>query len=143
PTKLQIVQAHKGVVRWSVVATGRSCHSSAPEKGVNAIYRMGRLLVAIEEFAEELRLKRKDAVLGPPTLSVGRIEGGTSVNTVPDLCRIEVDRRVIPGEVPERVLEELLAQVRSRPEIDFPVEASQPWFHMPALGSKGSENLVD
>ena len=41
---------------------------------------------------------RRDPLLGPPTLSVGRIEGGTSVNTVPDRCRIEIDRRLIPGE---------------------------------------------
>ena len=35
---------------------------------------------------------------GPPTFSVGRIEGGISVNTVPDECVIEIDRRMIPGE---------------------------------------------
>src|SRR5262245_56454576 len=50
PTQLQIVHAHKGVVRWHVHTPGRSCHSSSPEKGVNAIYRMGRLLAAIERY---------------------------------------------------------------------------------------------
>src|SRR5262249_5975023 len=55
PTGLDIVHAHKGAVRWYLKTTGRSCHSSAPEKGVNAIYRMGRLLVAVEQFAEWLR----------------------------------------------------------------------------------------
>ena len=39
-----------------------------------------------------------DPILGPPSLSVGRIEGGQSVNVVPDWCEIEVDRRLIPGE---------------------------------------------
>ena len=43
PTSLNIVHAHKGVVRWHMVTTGRSCHSSAPEQGVNAIYRMGQI----------------------------------------------------------------------------------------------------
>ena len=42
-------------------------------------------------------------VLGPPSLSVGRIEGGQSVNVVPDWCEIEVDRRVIPGETAGRL----------------------------------------
>ncbi len=98
PTNLRIVKAHKGVCRWHVLTPGRSCHSSAPELGVNAIYRMGRLLGGIERYATELRASRSDPLLGPPTLSVGRIEGGTSVNTVPDRCRIEVDRRLIPGE---------------------------------------------
>src|SRR5262245_691405 len=40
PTQLKIVHAHKGVVRWHLSTPGRSCHSSCPEQGVNAIYRM-------------------------------------------------------------------------------------------------------
>src|SRR5262245_26642828 len=100
PTQLDIVVAHKGITRWHLAVAGRSCHSSAPEQGVNAIYLMARLLTGIEKYAEKLRASRRDPLLGPPTLSVGRIEGGTSVNTVPDFCRIEVDRRLIPGEDP-------------------------------------------
>jgi acetylornithine deacetylase len=142
PTKLQIVKAHKGVVRWNVVATGRSCHSSSPEKGVNAIYRMGRLLVAIEEFAEELRRKRTDPLLGPATLSVGMIEGGTSVNTVPDRCRIEVDRRVIPGEDPLAAPGELDEFLRKRAGIELPYELEPAWLAAPALSPEGSGDLI-
>ena len=47
PTQLQIVNAHKGAARWHMHTAGRSCHSSSPEQGINAIYRMGRLLVGI------------------------------------------------------------------------------------------------
>src|SRR5262245_58980090 len=54
PTQLNIVHAHKGAVRWHIVARGRSCHSSAPQQGINAVYRMGRLLVGIDEFAQSL-----------------------------------------------------------------------------------------
>src|SRR5207302_3651134 len=94
PTGLQIVHAHKGVVRWHLSTAGRSCHSSTPEQGVNAIYRMGPVLSAVARYADKLRGSRSHPRLGPPTLSVGRIEGGTSVNTVPDRCRIEIDRRL-------------------------------------------------
>src|SRR6202011_6017294 len=101
---------------------GRSCHSSTPELGVNAIYRMGRVLAGIERYADELRASRSDPLLGPPTLSVGRIEGGTSVNTVPDRCRIEVDRRLIPGEDAQAAPGQLLAFLQQEAKIDFPVE---------------------
>src|SRR5689334_13311524 len=67
PTQLKIVNAHKGVVRWHLSTPGRSCHSSSPELGVNAIYRMGRLLVGVERYAERLRASRADPRLGPPT----------------------------------------------------------------------------
>src|SRR5207248_9894592 len=50
PTQLRVVHAHKGVVRWHLATRGRSCHSSRPELGVNAIYRMARLLPLVERF---------------------------------------------------------------------------------------------
>jgi len=46
PTRLQVVVAHKGLVRWKVRTTGRSCHSARPSDGVNAVYRMAPVLVA-------------------------------------------------------------------------------------------------
>jgi acetylornithine deacetylase len=98
PTQMRIVDAHKGVVRWDLSTVGRSCHSSRPDLGINAIYHMGEVLTLVRDYAEELRASRGDARLGPPTLSVGRVEGGSSVNTVPDRCRVEIDRRLVPGE---------------------------------------------
>jgi acetylornithine deacetylase len=142
PTGLTIVNAHKGVVRWHVHTAGRSCHSSSPEQGVNAIYRMGKLLVGIEQYAAQLRASRTDPLLGPPTMSVGRIEGGVSVNVVPDRCRIEVDRRVITGEDPYRAPEDLNRFLRGLAGVDFPFEADPPWMCKPALSPRGSEQVI-
>src|SRR6266849_6043262 len=145
PTSLRIVHTHKGAVRWHVATPGRACHSSSPEQGVNAIYRMGRLLTAIEGYAAELRASKTDPYLGPPTLSVGRIEGGTSVNTVPDRCRIEVDRRLIPGEDSQSALNEFAASVRKEGRVDFPFECSEPWINLPPLpwdGPPGKEEFL-
>jgi acetylornithine deacetylase len=142
PTGLDIVHAHKGVVRWHVSTPGRSCHSSSPEQGVNAIYRMGRLLVGIERYAERLRAGPADPLLGPPTLSVGRIEGGTSVNTVPDSCRIEVDRRLLPGEDPRAAPAHLAEFLRAEAGVDFPFSCAEPWMSKAALGPEGTEELV-
>jgi acetylornithine deacetylase len=142
PTQLDIVHAHKGVVRWYLSTSGRSCHSSAPEQGQNAIYRMGQALVAIEKYAGRLRTSRTDPLLGPPTLSVGRIEGGNSVNTVPDHCRIEIDRRIIPGEDPLAAPGQLTAFLRQELGNDFPFTCSDPWMSMAALSPIGSEDLA-
>ncbi len=142
PTRLQIIKAHKGAVRWELFTSGRSCHSSRPEQGVNAIYHMGRLLVAVQRYADQLRQSRIDPLLGPPTLSVGRIDGGTSVNTVPDRCRVEVDRRLLPGEDAEEVGRHFSAFLSEQPDIDFPFELSAPWISMAALAPDGSDDLV-
>jgi acetylornithine deacetylase len=142
PTQLRIVDTHKGAVRWDLLTTGRSCHSSRPELGVNAIYRMAALLPHVERYAEELRGSRSDPRLGPPTLSVGRIEGGTSVNTVPDRCRVEIDRRMLPGENAAAALEHLHEYLRRHADPGLEFTFSSPWLSAPALSSAGSEKLV-
>ncbi len=99
PTLLDVVVAHKGVVRWRCHSEGKAAHSSMPHLGDNAFYRMAKVLAAIERYAKEETLKLGEhALVGRPTLSVGLINGGISVNTVPDHCTIEIDRRVLPGE---------------------------------------------
>jgi len=142
PTSLDIVNAHKGVVRWHLKTSGRACHSSNPDLGVNAIYRMGHVLIGIEQFAAELKQSRSDPLLGPPTISVGRIEGGISVNTVPDECTIEIDRRVVSGEDPARAPAELQAFLQRQLEPEVPVHCDPPWMCKQALGPEGSVEAV-
>jgi acetylornithine deacetylase/succinyl-diaminopimelate desuccinylase-like protein len=119
------------VVRWVIETPGRACHSSRPENGVSAIYRMGRLLTAIEAYATDLHARTPDTLLGPRTISVGRILGGVSVNTVPDLCRIDVDRRLIPGETAEECGRDLESFLKNFRGVDFPFslkESHAPCF---------------
>jgi acetylornithine deacetylase len=142
PTGLEIVNAHKGCARWHLTTAGRSCHSSRPELGVNAIYRMAALLPDVDRYAQELQASRTDPVLGPATLSVGRIEGGTSVNTVPDHCRVEIDRRLLPGEDPRAASGELAAYLLQRAGGHVPFESTEPWLSAPALSPAGSAELV-
>jgi acetylornithine deacetylase len=141
PTKLQIVDAHKSAVRWHITTTGRSCHSSRPDQGINAIYRMAGLLVALQQYAEWLQTSPPHPRLGPPTLSVGIVEGGTSVNTVPDRCRIEIDRRFIPGEDAADIQCQVSDYLRrTGPEIPF--ECSEPRIGAQPLSPERSGELV-
>ncbi|MBI3411823.1 MAG: M20 family metallopeptidase [Planctomycetes bacterium] len=141
PTGLDIVLAHKGVARWYVTTAGRACHSSSPEQGVNAIYCMSRIMPAIESYAEKLRKSANDALLGPATLSVGRIEGGTSVNTVPDRCRIEVDRRLVRGERPEDARCDFVGALEA--QVDESFECSKLHQGKMALDPTGADELID
>src|SRR5205085_3379903 len=142
PTLLNIVRAHKGVVRWQVETPGRACHSSRPEQGVSAIYRMARLVAAIESYGERLRAQPPDPLLGPRTISVGRITGGVSPNTVPDSCRADVDRRLLPGETFETATADLEAFLRARPDVDFPFTLRQSAPGCAPLSPEPSAELV-
>jgi len=103
PTSLRAVIAHKGVLRWRIVARGRAAHSSKPHLGVNAIAHMARVVLALEEDHARLAAQ-PHPLLGPATCNVGVIRGGVQVNFVPDECAIEIDRRLLPGERAEAVL---------------------------------------
>jgi len=138
PTGLDLVHSHKGALRWKIRTKGVACHSSAPHLGVNAIYRMGPVVALLEKFAATLAASKPDPILGPPTLSVGRIEGGQSVNVVPDWCEIEVDRRLIPGEDATTCLETVRELVQGLFEATESLEMSQPWVHMPALSPQAA-----
>jgi acetylornithine deacetylase len=133
PTRLDIVHRHKGAVRWKIRVKGVACHSSTPTLGVNAIYRMADVVHALSEYAEALGRVRPDPILGPPSLSVGRIEGGQSVNVVPDWCEIEIDRRVIPGEVTSDCLTHVRSFLREKLGDRVDWEFLPPWVNMPPL----------
>jgi len=128
PTGLDIVVAHKGVVRWKVRTRGRSTHSSQPEEGVNAIYRMAPVLSVLERYATQELRGAPHPLLGGPTLSVGLIEGGQTVNTVPDFCEIQIDRRTLPGEDAEEVMADVRSYLDAAAEIDFDLEIEPPFL---------------
>jgi acetylornithine deacetylase len=141
PTELNVVVAHKGVLRFRITTQGRACHSSDPSQGVNAIYRMAKVLALLERQADELGdHPAPHPLLGPPTLSVGRIEGGSSVNIVPDSCRIEIDRRLVPGESVMRVMGALQAMIEQEvPE----ARCEPPWLSCPALASDRNRFMAE
>lgn len=127
PTDLDIVVAHRGATRWKIRTKGRACHSSRPQEGVNAIYKMAHVLHCLEQYAEALPTMRPPHPLcGPSTISVGRIEGGLSVNTVPDECTIEIDRRGIPGEDGLTIRDQVGEYLHRRLDVDF--EMLPPWI---------------
>jgi acetylornithine deacetylase len=125
PTDLRTAVATKGVLRWRIATRGVAAHSSKPHLGVNAIYLMAGILARLE--AENERLAgREHPLVGPATLSVGVIQGGTQINIVPEHCVIEVDRRLIPGEDPQTVFEQYAGDLEAeceRPMLsEFPLD---------------------
>lgn len=99
--------AHKGVLRATVRATGRSVHATNPDRGVNAITAMARAVLALDAYHVSLR-SRIHPQAGSPTCNVGVIRGGSTANAVPDSCTVQLDRRMIPREDPLVVQQELI-----------------------------------
>ena len=104
PTNLSIGVWHKGTTRFAIETTGRSCHSSMPERGDNAIDRMA---IVLSRIAGRVRpaiaaMRYEDGV--SCVMSVGAIAGGGPLNQVPDHCRIGIDVRRVPGVDSEMIV---------------------------------------
>ena len=142
PTALEVVVAHKGFSRFTIATTGKSVHSSRPEEGVNAIYRMGRVVAALEAYAKRGVGRDTHPMLGKATLSVGVIRGGLHVNVVPDRCEIDVDRRLLPGEEVRRALNDVRAYLDNAVEEDVGMEMTGPHLVVPGMNLSSDHELV-
>jgi acetylornithine deacetylase len=90
---------------------------------------MARVLQVLESYAKEVVSHLSDHPLcGHPTLSVGLISGGISVNTVPDRCTIEIDRRVLPGEDPEAAYRHAIDYLSTVVPVGTPVIHDKPFL---------------
>ncbi len=108
----KVATAHKGVMRASVHTHGKAVHATNPDRGVNAIVAMSKLIAALNNYHNQLA-KRVHPVVGFPTCNIGVIAGGSTANAVPDACHIKLDRRMIPREDPKAVIAELKAVVEA------------------------------
>lgn len=111
PTSLRIYRGHRGRMEIEVETTGISCHGSAPERGVNAIYKMGPIIADIEKLNKRLKPKKP---LGKGTVTISHIRSRSpSLCAVADGCVIHLDRRLTVGET-ERVA---VNQIKALPSV--------------------------
>lgn len=143
PTLLNVVVAHKGVSRWKIKTGGRACHSSMPDKGDSAVYHMARVLQLLEAYARDVvGTLGNHHLLSGPTFSVGVISGGISVNTVPDSCVIEVDRRVMPKEDPLEARQHVIDFLSDRLGASVPIEHEAPFIASGGLSDDNNGSLA-
>ena len=101
PTKMKIIDAHKGCYEYTTHFEGLAGHSSAPHKGVSAVEYAARYVNKLIELREELKKRApKDSIFDPPysTLQVGGIFGGIAHNVIADKCHVNWETRPVIKE---------------------------------------------
>jgi succinyl-diaminopimelate desuccinylase len=145
PTNLDVVYTHKGTAWIEIETHGKSVHASIPETGVNAIDQMLETLKILKEKFPQICPVQADPVLGKPSLSTGRIRGGSKINVVPDRCYAEVDIRILPGQESMATAVAEFFEQHQIPAFVRPIKISAPLYTSPdnpfiqkflALGSK-------
>lgn len=105
PTSLNIYRGHRGRMEMIIEVKGISCHGSAPERGVNAIYKMAKIVNEVEKLNDRLK---DDEFLGKGTITTSIFESGSpSQCAVADYAKIQLDRRLTWGETKDSAVAEL------------------------------------
>jgi acetylornithine deacetylase len=111
PTGMAVANAHKGCHVFATSVTGLEAHSSAPQRGVNAIVAASEIIQFIAGLAAEARdADRPESGFEPPytSFNIGTIGGGTAMNIIPRNCEFTWEFRPLPGADP--------AEIRARVE---------------------------
>lgn len=119
PTNNIPIYGTKGVLELKIEFYGIKCHSSTPEKGVNAIYESIKFIETVQNYYEKEIKKEivKDFEVPYTTMNIGMIKGGESVNSVAGKCEISIDFRIAKSEQIERItkkIKDLLKQYNSK-----------------------------
>ena len=132
PTGNAPLLGHKGAFWLTGKAQGTTAHGSMPERGDNAVYKIARAALALEQFKFE---EQPHALMGAPTLNVGTVHGGLNINSVPDAAEIGIDIRSVAGQDHANVLRCLCRVLGPRialePRLDVAsvyTEPEDPWM---------------
>lgn len=124
PTRLAIAPAHKGFTWTEVTLRGRAAHGSRYDVGVDAIRHAGLLLADLDRLEREILVRPTHPLLGHASLHAATIAGGSGWSTYPDWCRLDIERRTVPGESPAdaiREMEEAAERLRASTAADATV----------------------
>lgn len=111
PTSLRAVNAHKGALWMRMRTRGAAAHASQPHLGVSAVQSMARAVIHLEGDYRDGLKRHQHPQLGSPTVNVGVIRGGAQPNIVPESCEVLIDRRTLPEETDEHIMETIRSQL--------------------------------
>lgn len=116
PSEGALILAHKGFVWVEVETAGVAAHGSRWEEGRSAVGAMARIAAALEAYDAGVLRQRVHPLAGPASLHCAMISGGTGWSTYSDRCTLRVERRTLPGETPQQVLDEVAAVIEAAGE---------------------------
>jgi acetylornithine deacetylase len=109
PTDMTLSRAHRGFIWFEMETFGRAAHGSRYQDGIDANMRMGYFLAQLDKLERELRQRPPYPLVGPPSLHVARLKGGTEPSIYAAHCLAQIERRTIPGESVEKATGEIQA----------------------------------
>jgi putative selenium metabolism hydrolase len=103
-SELKLVRGGRGRAEIHLETIGVPSHSSSPHLGVNAIHLMMKVIQAVDNIK-----LGEHPLMGPGILALTDIisEPYPAYSVIPAHCKATYDRRLLPGETVEGVLEDI------------------------------------
>jgi acetylornithine deacetylase len=147
PTELRVAVAHRGFVGFELETAGVAAHGSRPDLGVDAVVKMGPVLVALEQLDRRLQGGARHPLAGHGSVHASLIEGGQELSSFPARCVLVGERRTIPGETVDLVEQELrgiageagVRIIAARDPYEAPVE--HPFVELVVRAAGGQEHV--
>ncbi len=125
PTSMKVVSAHKGVRSFIVEVIGREGHSSLPDQGVSAVMEAVKLMSLVADMGEEGRAETHAHFNPPgPTMTIGKVEGGTASNILARRCSFMWDCRC-PEAAQGDAIEQRFRAVAAKLDADIKLRAPE------------------
>ena len=118
PTENKIINSSKGLLEFKINFKGVSCHSSNPSEGINAIEKCLDFITELKKYYKELEREKYNS--RSLTMNIGVINGGNSINIVPNNCEVLIDFRTMTKDQNVNIIkkvEELLEKYNGTYEI--------------------------
>ena len=140
PTNLNVCIAHRGSIVLRASFRGKAAHSSEPERGINAVYAASEYALRIEKLSKRFRIRHR--LLGRPSLAVTVVKGGVKDNVIPDRCELVINRRTLPNEDLETIvnrLKDLADRISKRRGVKASIKIGR---YLPASETNRDEEIV-
>ncbi|MGR3465424.1 acetylornithine deacetylase [Limimaricola sp.] len=115
PTRMAVIDGHKGCFEYTTRFTGRDGHGSAPDLGIDAGLAAARFVLRLDALAQELKRMRPDGAFDPPwaTINPGRIVAGAARNVIAGQAEVEWEMRPVTGAEASHVKRALAAHAEA------------------------------
>jgi succinyl-diaminopimelate desuccinylase len=123
PEENHLCLSQKGVMWLRVTIQGVMCHGAMPLTGINTAYPMARFLTMVQSLEErEIVQHRAHPTLGQPsitpTILVSPVAGEPQKNVMPAATETVLDFRLVPGQNPEALLNQVETMLEAVTTID-------------------------
>ena len=106
PSSYQYSAGHRGLEWLEIEISGKAAHGGMPHLGINAIEKAAAFIERVKKELYPKIQQRSHPLMGQSVMNFGHINGGIQPSTVAGKCIIQIDRRYIPGETPDSVIQE-------------------------------------